>query len=157
MSKVVMKFHFPKSDVEKVNVKLLSKYRKLMQKFLMHLRQLQPNRRGVMVNNQFKEFYGYEIESPKMYNYYIVNEKPYASYFETGTGIYGPKGEMIVPKYMKAYGNIIRLPYALHWEKAGTHFFAKKVRGMKPTKPFTSTLYNDFKKIMREVMVSDSQ
>jgi len=49
----------------------------------------------------------------------------YAKYQEFGTGIYGPKKRMIVPK---------RAAFLVFKNKSGKLIFAKKVRGTKPKK-----------------------
>lgn len=50
----------------------------------------------------------------------------YARYVHNGTGIYGPRGQMIVPKRAKV----------LHWrDRGGKDVFSARSRGMKPN-PF---------------------
>lgn len=157
MSKVNLKFHFPKSNVEKINDKLIKKYTQVITRFANALRQKQPNIRTVKLKDgKIGRLVVERVDSPKHYNFIITNTKPYASYFETGTGVYGPTGKVITPKYKKLYMDndvpVIRLPYALHWISGGNHFFAKYVRGMQKTKPFTQTLFTEFKRIFIEVM-----
>lgn len=160
MSKVNLKFHFKKSNVEKLNLKLINLYRRIMVRFVFELKQLQPNIKDKKINGKAYGINIIEIDSPLQFNYIISNTKPYASYFETGTGIYGPKGEMITPKYEKVYVDktsgqaIVRVPYALHWMSGGNNFFAKSVRGIKPTNPFTTLIKQKMRMIVKEVMTS---
>jgi hypothetical protein len=48
----------------------------------------------------------------------------YYRYLESGTGLYGPKHEYIVPKNAKA----------LHWTVGGQDVFVKRVKGIRPKK-----------------------
>ncbi len=50
-----------------------------------------------------------------------TNSAEYAVYQNEGTGVFGPSHRAITPKKAKA----------LHWEKGGTHYFAKSVKGVK--------------------------
>lgn len=159
--KVKMNFNFPKSNVRKVNLKLIKLYNRIMFNFVQELKTIQPNVRQVRLKDGSAGKLGIiNFEGTNKYHYIVTNSKPYASYFETGTGIYGPKGEKIVPKNQKAFVDaktgqvIVRLPYALHWQEGGQHFFAKSVRGMQKTNPFTNTIRNSFIRIFREVMAN---
>lgn len=49
----------------------------------------------------------------------VTNDVPYAGYLENGTGIYGPRGQVIRPKQAKA----------LAWMAGGKMVFAAWVRG----------------------------
>lgn len=51
----------------------------------------------------------------------MSNSAKYAVYLNEGTGVYGPRGKPITPVKAKV----------LHWEKGGTHYFAKSVSGVK--------------------------
>ena len=56
----------------------------------------------------------------------VGSELPYARFVHDGTGIYGPKGQMIKPKHAKV----------LRWQgPGGEAIFARQVKGMKPN-PF---------------------
>lgn len=58
--------------------------------------------------------------------YRVGTKLPYAGYVHNGTGIYGPRGQMIKPAHAKA----------LRWRgPGGDVIFAKQVKGMKPN-PF---------------------
>ncbi len=63
---------------------------------------------------------------------------PYAEYFHTGTGIYGPKATPIVPVTKKAlkfqWEPTNGAPKTMSKDKRGWHF-AKSVKGMRPN-PF---------------------
>ena len=61
----------------------------------------------------------------------IIAAQPYAAYIHEGTGIYGPKGQMIRPVHAKA----------LHWIGAGGEdIFAKSVKGIKPNRFLSDNL-----------------
>jgi len=50
----------------------------------------------------------------------MTNSAEYAVYQNEGTGVFGPRGRMITPVNARV----------LHWEKGGTHFFARSVKGV---------------------------
>jgi len=76
----------------------------------------------------------------------IYTTSGYGGYLETGTGIFGPRGQMITPKRAKM----------LVWEdKSGNLIFAKAVRGRPATpylKPALDRQFPKFAKIMKEKM-----
>jgi hypothetical protein len=51
----------------------------------------------------------------------MTNSAEYAVYVNEGTGVYGPRSRRITPVNAKV----------LHWEKGGTQYFAKSVKGIK--------------------------
>jgi len=62
----------------------------------------------------------------------------YAQYLEFGTGIYGPKGEVIRPKTAKV----------LSWESGGKRHYASYVKGMTPAPFIRPVMHQQFIKIV---------
>lgn len=60
----------------------------------------------------------------------VYNDVPYAAYQENGTGIYGPRGQVIRPRRAKA----------LAWMSGGQMVFAAWVRGSPPKYVLRDTL-----------------
>jgi len=150
---VQLAFNFKKTGYNNIDSKLNSIYRMFITRMIFELRKVEPN----ITDNENGKLIVKEIETITGYQYQITQSKKYASYFEMGTGIYGPSGKKIVPINEKLFINektqipIIRVPYALSWNNGGTTMFAKSSKGIKPTHPFINAIKKT-PKIMMEVM-----
>ncbi len=76
---------------------------------------------------------------------YLAHTMRYGSYLETGTGLYGPKKQVIKPKHKKA----LRFPVG-----GGQYVIAGSVKGMKPRpiiKPTVQRHIGTLRKAVRDV------
>lgn len=153
--KVQLAFKFKRTGYSTVDDKLNSIYKTFITRVISELRKIQPN----VLDNENGKLVVEEIMMPEGYLYKIIQTKKYASYFETGTGIYGPTGRLIQPVNEKLFINqstgvpVIRIPHALHWSSGGNNIFAKSSKGIKPTHPY-SDLIKRMPQLLREVMSS---
>lgn len=60
----------------------------------------------------------------------VTNPAGYLRYLDTGTGLYGPKNQFIVPRQAKV----------LHWTENGKDIFVKRTKGVKPQRFISDAL-----------------
>lgn len=87
------------------------------------------NRTGHLVRN---------IKVKPVGNELLVSMPKYGIYLEYGTGLYGPKKQLIRPKNAEV----------LHWESNGEDIFATYTRGMTPAPFIRPTFHSKFIEIV---------
>lgn len=72
------------------------------------------------------------LKRPFTHTVWIGTTLSYGRYVQRGTGIYGPRGQRIVPRRAQAL--------RFHWDRTGQIEFFRSVRGMRPNPFLTDAL-----------------